>query len=134
MSAVSTAQMASMRAGFEATMHDMGIVCPYTGTTTATSPEPNNPVSWDYTGTAITMGLDMDSRAKYPGSMVPADAEGRIRLPHGTAIDQRARIRVTERNGAELSPAWEFEVLGLPRAGMTGIQVWVKRVYGNVAQ
>lgn len=134
MSALSTAEMTAMRADFEETMHDRCIVCPYSGSAKRTGPEPNDPASWDYSGAAIACGLDMDSKSKFYGSQIPADAEGRIRLPHGTDIDQRARIRVTERNGAALAEAWEFDVLGLPRIGMTGVQVYVKRVYGNVTQ
>lgn len=133
MSALSTAEMSSMRADFETTMHDRCIVAPYSGSKKRTSPEPNDPVSWDYSGEAIACGLDYSSRAKIPGTQVPADAEGTIRIPHGTVIDQKARIRLTQRNGDDLAPAWDFEILGLPRAGMTGIQVYVKRVYGNVA-
>lgn len=134
MSALSTAEMSSMRTDFEETMHDQCIVAPYTGGTKRTGPEPNDPIAWNYNGTEIACGLDFDSKSRRPGSMVPEDAEGRIRLPHGTTVDQKARIVLTQRNGATLVPPWEFEILGLPRTGMTGIQVYVKRVYGNVTQ
>lgn len=62
-----------------------------------------------------------------PGAQVEL-TDGRIRLPIDTVISVLDRIRVTHRFGVELSEAIEYEVIGEPRRGPSGLLVDVRRV------
>jgi hypothetical protein len=51
-----------------------------------------------------------------------------IRLPHGTEVNSRYRIKLTHRHGAELSIPLYFDVIGTPRIGPSAIRVNCRNV------
>lgn len=66
-----------------------------------------------------------------PGGTPGAQAEltdGRIRLPIDTVINIVDRIRVTHRFGVLQSSAIDYELVGEPRRGPSGLLVDVRRV------
>lgn len=71
------------------------------------------------TGTSVC-GLDLrSSREMINAEMHVYDA--RLRLPAGTDISGMDRVRITERYGETLETALEFDLLGEPLIGPSGL-------------
>ncbi len=53
-------------------------------------------------------------------------AEGRLRLPHGTVIDHKSKVRIVSRAGQDVDPI-EYDVLGLPAVGLTATVAYIRK-------
>jgi hypothetical protein len=121
MRSFTTTELTRMQSSQETAMQDTCQVLAYSSTTDAY----NNPVPTWTPGAAIACGLEhLDPEEVQDTGLVPL-IEARVRLPLDTALDAlgRDRIRVTHRYGAALVTAQEFEIVGPPRRGPSGLVV-----------
>lgn len=116
-------ELARMQGTQVSAMQDACIVLAYS----ATPDRYGNPQPTYTAGSEIVCGFDptTDDEVQDSGQVVIADAS--IRLPLGTAIDSRDRIRVTKRFGVAVTPL-DFEVIGMPQRGPSGLVVLVRKV------
>lgn len=79
-------------------------------------------------GDPIACGYKPSSRREVQesGEVTMADAE--LRLPVGTSISRRARVKVTHRHGETLSPPLLYDVIGVPARGPSGLLVTLRGV------
>lgn len=112
-----------MRATQADHMNDTCVILVYGSTTDENNmPKPAYPA-----GSPMACGF----RARTPREVLQraevAMSDGDIRLPVGTTIDRRSRIKITKRHGATLSPAEVYEIIGEPLRGPSGLVVLLKR-------
>lgn len=80
-------------------------------------------------GSEIACGFKFDNRTvEVQGESEVVVIDGRFRLPAATTIKASDRIRLTKRFGTALSPAVDFDVIGQPRLGPSGLVVDVAKV------
>jgi len=120
---LSAAELASMRAAQADHMNDTCVIRVYGSTT-----DENNMPKPAYTaGAPMACGF----RARTPREVLQraevAMSDGDVRLPVGTTLDRRSRIRITHRHGQALSPAQDYEIVGEPLRGPSGLVVLLKR-------
>lgn len=77
-------------------------------------------------GDEIVCGLRFLSSRELMSLTEVGSIEAEIRLPHGTEVLAKSRIKITRRCGEDLSPPWIFDVVGSPRQGLTATIVSVK--------
>jgi len=83
--------------------------------------------SWQ-TSAPLDCGLTLArSRELMPGTEVPI-YDARLRLAHDTELTSFDRIRVTHRYGEHLLVPLEFEVVGEPRLGPSGLVLDLRTV------
>jgi len=85
--------------------------------------------SWPADGSAISCGLDMRPGSERHGpdkTVINYDAT--IRLPIGTTIDEKDRIKVDKRFGEALASPLVFDVISPIQRGPSGIRVMLKRI------
>lgn len=75
--------------------------------------------------TSLACGLN-ESPSREMMNQVPG-VEAALRLPAGTTLDVRDRIRITHRFGVAVT-AVDYEIAGLPRLGSSGLVVPLKKV------
>jgi hypothetical protein len=120
---LSAAEVAAMRSAQEDHMNDTCVIRVYGSTT-----DENNMPKPVYTaGAAMACGF----RARTPREVLQraevAMSDGDIRLPVGTTLDRRSRIRITHRHGIPLVPAQDYEIIGEPLRGPSALLVLLKR-------
>lgn len=120
---LSAAELSLMRNAQGDHMNDTCVILAYS----ATTDEFNMPKAVYTAGSSMACGF----RARTPREVLKraevAICDGDIRLPIGTSIDRRARIRITHRHGTALSPAETYEIIGEPLRGPSGLLVLLKR-------
>jgi len=84
--------------------------------------------SWPVDGDDLSCGLDMrpGSERREPDKTI-LEYDATIRLPLGTTIDVRDRIKVTERFGETLDTPLVYEIIGPVQQGPSGIRLLLKR-------
>ena len=95
-----------------------------------TSPIGSDVESWTW-GFEMPCGLEMlpgDSAGTEwrNGAMTIVNADAKLRLPHGTAVSELSRVRITSRHGTAMS--LEYEVEGEPSIGVSGVICYLRRV------
>jgi len=79
--------------------------------------------------TAILLGLDMRPGSERHGTdMTVTTYDATARLPIGTSIDVKDKIRVTKRFGETLGTALLYEVSAPVRRGPSGVRVELRKV------
>lgn len=122
---LSTHEIALLREEAEASMRDKCRIG------TAAVAEGNNPTdeSWSYSDTEIACGFDASrSKEVHDGSQATL-TDAVLRLPIASVITGKNRVRVTERNGEDVSE--DYAVIGEPRRGLTALVVGLRRVVGG---
>lgn len=119
----SAAELSTMQATQSDHMNDTCVILAYGSTT-----DENNMPKPTYTaGSAMACGF----RARTPREVLDraevAMSDGDVRLPVGTTLDRRSRIKITHRFGSALSPAQVYEIIGEPLRGPSGLVVLLKR-------
>jgi hypothetical protein len=119
----SDAELAGMQAAQADHMNDTCVILVYSSTT-----DENNMPKPAYTaGSPLSCGF----RARTPKEVLAraevAMSDGDVRLPIGTTLDRRSRIKLTYRYGSALSPAPVYEIIGEPLRGPSGLLVLLKR-------
>lgn len=85
--------------------------------------------SVSYTGgAALACGFQHISPDEVQESGDVPRVDGRVRLPLGTELDERDRVRITHRYGVELSSPETYEVVGPARRGPSGLYVDLRLV------
>ena len=124
MPAYNTADLAFMQETQQITLHDTCLILAYTvGTLNAYG----KPAITYSAGTAVACGWKPETKEVMQDTQVPA-WDGRLRLPTGTAVGNKDRIRLTHRYGATLAPAQDYEIIGNPEQGPSGIVLRLKSV------
>lgn len=79
-------------------------------------------------GSAVFCGFKATSKREVQeqGQVVMAEAE--LRLPIGTAVTSKDRVRVTHRFGIALPSALDYDVIGHPSQGPSGLLLTLRRV------
>lgn len=120
---LSVAELTSMQVAQVDHMNDTCIIRAYGSTTD----ENNMPKPTYAAGAPMACGF----RARTPKEVLQraevAMSDGDVRLPVGTTLDRRSRIRITHRYGQALSPAQDYEIVGEPLRGPSGLVVLLKR-------
>ncbi len=125
MSGLNTEDLAYLRATHEEMLPDKCIICPYT--LGEQSDRGKLIESWPETADEIACGLDTQRATEVMLSdKTVIKAHGRIRLPYGTSVDARDRIKITERYGTDDSVL--YEVVGPAMKGVSGVLVNVVKV------
>lgn len=122
---IEAAEIALLRSEAEASMRDKCRIG------TATRAAGNNPTkeTWTYAVTEIACGFDASkSREVQDGSRATL-TDAVVRLPIATVITGKNRVRVTERNGTDVSE--DYAVVGEPRRGLTSLVVGLRRITGG---
>lgn len=76
---------------------------------------------------AIRCGWKPATKEMMQDTQVPA-WDGRLRMPIGTVIKNTDRIRLTHRYGVALSPVQNYEIVGNPERGPSGLVLRLKSV------
>jgi hypothetical protein len=130
MSAIfAAAELAAMRATQQGAMQD---TCQIGVQTSAADAEGQLVATYTY-GTAIVCGINFKpsntQRSEWrtsDGTLVNVDTTAR--LPHGTAVNAKDRLKVVTRFGETLATALVFDVQGEPVEGPSGIEVGLTAV------
>jgi hypothetical protein len=79
-------------------------------------------------GSAVICGFKATSKREVQeqGQIVMAEAE--LRLPIGTAVTSKDRVRLTYRLGTLLASPVDYEVIGHPYQGPSGLLLTLRRV------
>lgn len=118
-------ELSRMQTAQDAAMQDTCVVLEYSGGATD---DYGMPLPAIYTaGDTLACGLDTNPRGEAMSGAQVAMVDARLRLPIGTVLDVRDRIRVTHRFGVAIT-AETYEILGVPRRGPSGLLVDLKRV------
>lgn len=89
--------------------------------TAPTSDDYALPVAVYTYGSAIVCGVEhVNPQEEHASGEVPV-IDARLRLPIGTSIDERNRIKITRRYGSELSTPQVFEIEGPVKRGPSGL-------------
>lgn len=120
---LSESELLAMRDTQADHMNDTCVIRAYGSTTD----EFNMPKPKYTAGTPMTCGF----RARSPREVLQraqiATSDGDVRLPVGTLLDRRSRIRITHRHGQALNPVEDYEIIGEPLRGPSGLVVVVRR-------
>lgn len=111
MRSASAAQYARLRANQEATLKDTGHVLTFTQSVGADRRQ--GPGSFSV-GAAISLGYRPTSPKEEHDDQEVAILLGRVRLPVGTAVTGKDRIRVTHIDGQALATPLDFAIYGPP--------------------
>ena len=120
---LSAAELATMRATKDDAMMDTCVILRYGSTKNAYN-LPDVTYTPDASGTAC--GFEANP-SKEVLDQVPM-SEARVRLPIGTTLDHKDRIRITHRFSETESSPITFDVVGLTKRGPSGSLVWLKKV------
>lgn len=105
-------------------MQDTCLILAYS----ATSDDYGNPDPTYTAGSALACGFEpVRPRELQESGEVPV-IDARLRLPIGTTLDERDRMRMTKRYGETLSPAEDFEIVGPVMRGPSGLVVGLRLV------
>lgn len=123
---LSASELSQLQTEYEATFSDTGQI----GTrTTDTNAMNETEKTWSY-GDALACGfqyLGGTERSRgAEGTITPVNA--RVRLPRGTSISPLSRFKLTHRYGTVLSTPQEFDVVGYPQEGPSGVVVDLQEV------
>lgn len=90
----------------------------------------NQPVRTYVLAATVDCGVELAAAAEVMGETQVPEYDAKIRLPVAqfSVIENVDRITVTHRYGIELDIAWEFEIIGPPRLGPSGVVVECKLV------
>jgi len=122
-------QLARMQAAQVAAMFDLCVPMRYSESFDAM----HHPVPVWIDAEPVACGLDMVGGSEIDGDgriLVTWDAE--IRLPLGTILEPKDRVRIISRFGVADEPRLEYEVAGPARKGPSGLVVRLKRVLPRV--
>lgn len=88
----------------------------------------NNPVAaWTWSSaTESECGFNPSPSREVMRQVPECDAV--LRLPVDTTISAVARVRITKRFGETQSSPRNYEVIGNPRRGASGLLVWLRKV------
>lgn len=78
-------------------------------------------------GAAIVCGWKPNTKEMMADTQVPT-WDGRLRMPIATAVGNKDRIRLTHRYGVALSPTQDYEIVGNPERGPSGLVLKLKSV------
>lgn len=127
----STAELTRLQAAQDAAMQD---TCRVLTRSSSGVDEHNVSIEDFAVGDALICGFEMFGPKEWhlpSGQVVVID--GRVRLPIGTAIAGLDRVRITHRYEVELAAAEDYEVVGVPKRGPSGLVVLVKKVTRRVS-
>ena len=80
-------------------------------------------------GIEIPCGFQFANRTdEVMGETAVVAIDAKLRLPHGTTITSQDRFLLTRRMGVTLATAEEYEVVGQPKQGPSGLYLELKRV------
>lgn len=112
-----------MRAAQTDHMNDTCVIRAYGSTTD----EFNMPKPTYTAGAPMACGF----RARTPKEVLQraqvAMSDGDLRLPIGTLLDPRSKLRITHRHGQALNPVEDYEIVGEPLRGPSGLVVLLRR-------
>ena len=116
--AFSTAELAALRDAHTAHYNDSCQIGVLTSTQDSTGyPAP----TWTY-GSTISCGFDPSGGREREGAdktVLRSDAT--LRLPIGTSVNQKDRVKIISRHGSTLSPAETYQVSSLTMRGPSGL-------------
>jgi len=112
-----TTELDRMRDTQEDAMQDMGVVQVYTPVIRYGEEQE----AWVERSTPIPVGINMtEGSENRREDMVVEVIDGEVRLPIGTEIDERDRIRVYQRFGQDISDL-VISIVGTPQEGASGL-------------
>lgn len=117
-------ELARLQDTQDGAMQDTCVVCSYS----ATQDDWGNPSATYTDGDALACGFEHGAPDEIQESGDVPRIDGRLRLPLGTTLDERDRVRVTHRYGVELTSAETYEVVGPARRGPSGLYVDLRLV------
>lgn len=126
MLAMSSTELANIRAAFEESLLDTCKICTAGGEIWS-----SDPGSLAFTaGSAIACGFDSsESEETQDGAQVTI-TQAAIRLPRSTVLTAQDIIMLTHRNGEALGSVEYYRIVGVPDYGVTGIRAKVMRYTG----
>lgn len=120
----SVGDLAGMRDTQEAHMMDFCLIAEPTVTTNSDN-VPEDSFSWTNAAQSIC-GFNANS-SKELLEQVPS-SEAVVRLPIDTEISNGARVRLTKRFGETQAAPITYGVVGMPKLGPSGLQVWLVKI------
>jgi len=115
-----TDELTRMQAAQQAGMMDTCIVSTFAAGETDPYGEPSQ--SWT-DGAATRCGLNMATQREVMDGTQVVLADAVLRLPIATVIGARDRVTVTHRFGVALNPVLNYEWIGEPMRGASGLRV-----------
>lgn len=121
---LSAGQITQMKATNAGLMSDTCAIGIYSGASFDSHGQPTE--SWSY-GSAIACGFNPNASIgsaagrTEPGELTVTPLNAQVRLPIGTTVNVRDRVKVTKKNGATLPEDLVFEVVSFRRQGPAGI-------------
>jgi hypothetical protein len=97
------------------------------GTLTTTQGGVYNTESYSY-ATAIPCGFKAKGGKETSDGSQTAINSGSVRLPFGTTVTSKDRIKLVSRFGVALAAAIEFKILGAPEQGPTAITLQLQAI------
>ena len=79
------------------------------------------PVATYTAGEAMSCGFDPTAKEEAMDGTQVVMTDAKLRLPIGTTLDHRDRIRITHRFGVALASPPTFEIIGEPERGPSGL-------------
>jgi head-tail adaptor len=120
------ADLVSMRAAQDGHMLD---TCDIQAISTTTDSFGQVVESWPSDASDIACGLDMRPGAERHGAdKTVVEYDATVRLPIGTTVDLRSRIRVTKRFNESLSTPLVFGIAAPIQRGPSGVRLLLKRI------
>lgn len=123
MSGLRPGELATLKRAQEDHMMDTCVRLVYAAATNDAYGLPN--ATYTPAATSLTCGLN-ESPSREMMNQV-AGVEAALRLPAGTTLDVRDRLRLTHRFGTAVTNV-DYEIVGLPRLGPSGLVVPIRRV------
>ena len=81
----------------------------------------NRPLSDYPISDTVSCGFDATANKEVMDGTEVAITDARLRLPLGTALDNRDRILITHRFGSSLAEQPVYEIIGKPQRGPSGL-------------
>jgi len=119
-------QLTDLRADVADTFWDTCVIQTYHATADSHGQMVNSPSG----GSAISCGFRWKTSKdafSVGGAGVVAEGDAELRLPIGTTITAKERVKITYLRGSALGTALIFQVIGEPRPGLTAILVDLKK-------
>lgn len=85
--------------------------------------------SWTDKAATIDCGLEMrpgSERRNQDMTVLTYDAT--LRIPIGTTVDVKERVKITKRHGETLSEALIYDIVGTEQRGASGIRLLLRRI------
>jgi hypothetical protein len=123
MNALTTAEMTRIKAAQAETFRDTCQI----GTLTVTHGSVYETESYSY-ATAIACGFKAGGGKETADGSQTAINSASVRLPFGTTVTSKDRIKLVSRFGTALAAAVEYKILGAPETGPTAITLQLQAI------